>query len=749
MSDDHNRSLLELLVKVSREVATTLDLRTVLQRVLYACIQYVGGERGSIVVMDDMGKAVDATIVYGKQFHDHTTQQLRETVERGLAGWVVQNRKPALVPDTSRDERWLRRADDALDKSGPKSAICVPLMAHERFVGVLTLVHPVPNAFNEEHLELVQAISDQASVAVLNARLHTETQRTARVMSALAEGAAAINSSLEMPDVLRRILNQTMQALQVETVALAMIDSNTNELVFRAAAGKNSGEIPGIRVPAEKGLAGKVIASGRGLVVPAVSREKTLGDTDRLNGVEMRAVAIAPIQLHGEVIGLLEAINPTATSGSFDPDALVVMTGLGSLAGTTIDNSRLFEQLQNAHRHYRELFEDSIDPILITDWEGRVLEVNRQAVALSGYTNDQLRAMSIDQLHEVNWNKAGLSFETLKTGEACTYESGFLRQDGGTLPIEVYARRVEFDDADVIQWIMRDITTRKELDALRNDMTSMIFHDLRSPLGNIVSSLEMMSTLMPEEETLNSMLNIAKNSTGRIQRLVNSLLDINRLEAGQQIVDQNSIDPVALVRESIRDVEPSVAARQHTLTNRALSVLPLIWVDVDMIHRVLINLLENAIKFTPAGGRIDIGAQTSEDGLFVKFWVRDNGPGILPAERERIFEKFTRLRGKAKTSGLGVGLAFCRLAVHAHGGEIWLDSEVGKGTTFWLTLPVAQRRSAGKLKRQTGRLTFKPDHPDRTQPLKGQSDETPSDEGSSDENKTDENKPDTDEGTKE
>ena len=709
MTEDPNRALLELLVKVSREVATALDLRTVLQRVLYACIQYVGGERGSIVVMDDLGKPVDATIVYGKQFHDHTTQQLRETVERGLAGWVVQNRKPALVPDTSKDERWLRRADDAAEKSGAKSAICVPLLARERFVGVLTLVHPVPNAFNEQHLELVQAISDQASIAVLNARLYTETQRTARVMTALAEGAATINSSLEMQDVLRRILNQTMQALQVETVALGLIDSHSNDLVFQAAAGNNSGHIPGLRVPTDKGLVGKVIQAGRGVVLPAIKHDPTLVEEDRLNGVEMRALAIAPIQLHGKVIGVLEAVNPI--SGAFDPDALVVMTGLGNLAGTTIDNSKLFEQLQNAHKHYRELFEDSIDPILITDWEGKVLEANRQAVELSGYTTEQLHTMSIDQLHEVNWGKVGLSFETIKAGTSCTYESGMLRQDGGRLPVEVYARRVEFEDSDSIQWILRDITARKDLDALRDDMTSMIFHDLRSPLGNIVSSLEMMSTLMPEDETLSSMLNIAKNSTGRIQRLVNSLLDINRLEAGQRIVDQNSIDPVALVREAIRDVEPSVTARQHVLTNRALSVLPLIWVDVDMIHRVLINLLENSIKFTPAGGRIDIGAQTNEDGLFVRFWIRDNGPGIPAAERERIFEKFTRLRGKNKAGGLGVGLAFCRLAVHAHDGDIWIESEEGKGTTFWLTLPVAQRKSAGQIKRQTGRLTFKPDKP--------------------------------------
>ncbi len=707
MKEDHSRSLLELLVKVSREVATALDLRTVLQRVLFACLQYVGGERGSIVVMDDMGKPIDATIVYGRQFHDHTTQQLRETVERGLAGWVVQNRKAALVPDTSKDERWLRRADDSVEKSGAKSAICVPLMARERFVGVLTLVHSVPNSFNEEHLELMQAISDQASIAVLNARLYTETQRTARVMSALAEGSAALHSTLEMQDVLKRILNQTMQALQVETVALSMIDPANKELVVRAAAGNNSEGIPGIRIPAAQGLMGKVFAEGRGLIIPAINLETSISESDRLNGVAMRALALAPIQAHGKVIGVLEAINPI--SGSFDPDALVVMTGLGNIAGSTLDNSQLFEQLQNAHRHYRDLFEDSVDPILITDWEGHVLELNRRAAALSDYSSRELRTMGIEQLHEVNWAKAGLNFELLRNGGTCGYESGLLRKDGGIVPIEVHARRVEFNSTDAIQWILRDITARKELDALREDMTSMIFHDLRSPLGNIVSSLEMMSGLLPEDETLNSMLTIAKNSTGRIHRLVNSLLDINRLESGQEIADQNPIDPVALIREAIRDVEPGVAARQQTLYNRATTVLPLVWVDVDMIYRVLINLLENAIKFTPVGGRIDIGAQTAPDGMFVNFWVRDNGPGIAPSERDRIFEKFTRLRGRNRPGGLGVGLAFCRLAVNGHGGRIWIESEIDKGTTFWVALPVATRKAAGTLKRQTGRLTFKPD----------------------------------------
>ena len=704
MPEDRSRTLLELLINVSREVATALDLRTVLQRLLFAALQNVGGERGSIVVMDDSGKPVDATIVYGKQFHEHTTTQLRDTVERGLAGWVVQNRKPALVPDTTKDDRWLRRADDSAEQTGAKSAICVPLMARDRLVGVLTLVHSVPNVFDEEHLELMRAIADQASVAVLNARLYTESQRTARVMSALAEGAAAMNTSLEMEDVWRRVLNQTMQALQVETVALALLDPATNELVFHAAAGQNSGNIPGKRIPSGSGLVGLVMTGRHGVIVPNISQDKRYSEEDKFGGIEMRAVTIAPIQSQGKVIGVLEAVNPI--SGAFDPDAMLVMTGLGSLAGSTIQNAQFLDRLQKAHQHYRELFEDSVDPIIITDWEGKILEANRRALALSGFDNEQLHTMSIDQLHNVNWNKTGQKFETLKQSTECSYESVLNLQNAGTMPVEVHARRVEFEEADSVQWILRDITERKELDALRDDMTAMIYHDLRSPLGNIVSSLDMMSTFLPEKEgTLRSMLNIANNSTARIQRLINSLLDISRLEAGQQILDQKAVDPIALMVEAIRDVQPSVNGRNQALQRKTSTVLPLIYVDVDMIHRVLINLMENASKFTPVEGRIEILAETN--GTYVKYSVRDNGPGIPEADKERIFEKFTRLRGKERASGLGVGLAFCKLAVIGHGGQIGLESEVGKGTTFWLTLPVAQKKTTGQLKRQTGRLMLK------------------------------------------
>jgi two-component system, NtrC family, sensor histidine kinase KinB len=301
-----------------------------------------------------------------------------------------------------------------------------------------------------------------------------------------------------------------------------------------------------------------------------------------------------------------------------------------------------------------------------------------------------LHSLSIDQLHEVNWAKTGEAFEVLHDDRTSSYESSMHKKDDTHSPIEVHARRVEFDETDSVQWIMRDVTERKELDGLREDLTSMIYHDLRSPLANIVSSLDVIADMMPtgeERETVLSILKIAENSTDRIQRLVSSLLDVNKLESGQAVVDQKVVDALAMIQNAVEDVRPVSNSRRQTLKAELPVQLPAIWVDEDMARRVLINLMENSSKFTPTGGALEVGVQADDGWLHI--WIKDNGPGIPPAEQERIFDKFTRLRGKGKPGGLGIGLAFCRLAVQGHGGRIWVESDSGMGATFHFTFPVA------------------------------------------------------------
>ncbi len=677
---------LELLYNVSREIAAALDLRTVLHRVLFLSMKNVRAISGSIIVLDGNQQPVESAIITGSQLHEQTTQQLRITYERGLAGWVIRNQKAVLVPDTSQDERWLRRPDDDAERTGPKSAVSAPILARDHLVGVMTLVHPTPGFFTQDHLALVRAITDQAGVAVLNARLYAESQRQTRAMTALAESAATITASLKTDDVLQQILEQISQALQVEVVSLALIDPQTQELVFRAASGEKGPNVIGIRLAPGEGIAGWVAREGIGIIVPDVRQDpRFLPTVDKLLNFVTKAIACAPIRLRGEVIGILQAINPK--DGAFDPDALQVITGIGGLAGTAIHHAQLFERMEAAHQRYRELFEDSIDPILITDLEGRILEANRQVAMITGMNRESLLNAMIDHFQIVDQAELGEKFEKLASGETTSYETCLKAEGGREVPIQVYVRNVFIDGISNLQWILRDVTERKNLDNLRNDLISMIYHDLRSPLSNIVSSLDVIQALMPQDSdpAVEPLLDIAIRATERIERLTNSLLDIRRLEAGQSIASRELVSPTSITKEAVKNVLPIVENKNQEITLLIEENLPRVWVDTDMIGRVLTNLLENAVKHTPAGSTIYLGARL--EGNQVIMWVQDNGPGIPPDERERIFDKFSRLHGRGGPKGLGLGLAFCRLAVEAHGGQIWVDDGPEGGSNFKFTLP--------------------------------------------------------------
>jgi NtrC-family two-component system sensor histidine kinase KinB len=685
-SPDVTRSALELLYHISRELAAAIDLRSVLQRILSLSLANVGGERGSLVVLDDRMLPIDAAIIVGTRLLEHTAQQLRSTVDRGLAGWVVRNLQPVLIPDTSRDSRWLRRPDDAQEKSGAKSAICVPLLARERLVGVLTLVHQRPGFFNTDHLSLVQSIADMAGVAVMNARLYEDSRRQARVMTALAENAYTLNTSLRLDQVLQRILDQTAQAIQAEDVLLGLIDEVHRDLVFRAATGKSTQVLLGKRVPLGQGIAGRVALDGRGVLLPVVNPANMV----QLPGVEVHSLMCAPVNAHGRIIGALQAINPT--SENLGSEALLVLTGIGSLAGTAIHNAQLYEQLEVAHQRYRELFEGSIDPIFITDWKGKILEANRQANLTTGFDQAALQNQNISTLHQVNTEKAGENFLGIQKAGNLTYESTLSTLGGKVIPVEVYVQPISVDGENYLQWILRDITERKNLAILQDDLISMVYHDLRSPLANVISSLDLLHSLLPidRSEELKSVLSIASNSTDRMQRLVNSLLDIRRLEAGQPITNREKISPYLLAADAVDAARFMATGRHQEISIELPEKLPDLFVDVDMIRRVLINLIENACKFTPAQGKVQVGA--IRDGNWVQMWVKDSGPGIPPADQERIFDKYTRLQTPGSPKGLGLGLAFCRLAVNAHQGKIWVVSQPQSGSQFLLTLPAAEEK---------------------------------------------------------
>jgi signal transduction histidine kinase len=220
-------------------------------------------------------------------------------------------------------------------------------------------------------------------------------------------------------------------------------------------------------------------------------------------------------------------------------------------------------------------------------------------------------------------------------------------------------------------------------------MTHTMVHDLRNPLGAIYASLKFMEedkTKLPADQQ--QVLDIALYHTNKMMGLVNSILDVNRLESGQMPINWTKWEIHPLVADVLTAQLPLAKEKTIRLESALPPALPPAWADQDLIARVLQNLIGNALKFTPAGGAIYVQAaaekRDSRTALLVT--VRDTGPGIPPEIQNRLFQKF--VTGRVQGRGSGLGLAFCKLALEAHGEHIEVASS-SAGTTFTFTLPVA------------------------------------------------------------
>jgi signal transduction histidine kinase len=266
--------------------------------------------------------------------------------------------------------------------------------------------------------------------------------------------------------------------------------------------------------------------------------------------------------------------------------------------------------------------------------------------------------------------------------------------------------------------LFQDISKERELAQLRDDLMGMLVHDLRAPLTAIMNGIMMVRRGLggPVSDQQHELLTIAYQSSQTMLEMVNTLLDISKMEQGRMPLNYEPISPYALVDEPIDRLRASAADNGVVLRQELPVGLPLIEADREKVVRMLQNLLDNAIKFSSENDEVTLGVahvQTDENGVkhnkntpasaipftlpelppneWMIFWVSDQGIGIPSQYHNRIFEKFGQIRGR-KSRGTGLGLTFCKLAAESHSGQIWLESEEHVGSTFALALPLTQEQ---------------------------------------------------------
>ncbi len=252
----------------------------------------------------------------------------------------------------------------------------------------------------------------------------------------------------------------------------------------------------------------------------------------------------------------------------------------------------------------------------------------------------------------------------------------------------------------------------QELEQSRDDLTHMIIHDLRTPLNAMMMGMHAVETMGDLNEDQQEMMKISQRGGKTLVDIINDLLDISKMESGSLQLKRQDIPVTGLIDTALEQVAILVNSRNLTLATELDPNLPHLVADEAILIRTLVNLLGNALKFTPEGGAVTVSVRLDDDGHSLQFSIRDTGEGIPPEAFERIFEKFGQVESRkgGRTVSTGLGLTFCKLAVEAHGGHIGVASAPGQGSTFSFTIPLRAdgEHEQGTLAQGMGAATKQP-----------------------------------------
>ena len=348
----------------------------------------------------------------------------------------------------------------------------------------------------------------------------------------------------------------------------------------------------------------------------------------------------------------------------------------------------------------------SADAIICIDAEQNITLFNDGAERIFGWAAEEIMGKSLDLLlpdrargiHAKHVERFGKSSDRArKMGQR--QEISGIRKNGEEFPAEAAIAKVHMGDTVVFSVVLRDITEQMELHKrlqravrARDDTVGVVAHDLRNP----VSAVKMLASAVlnratDEELTAESaeQVRLIRDAALQMDRLIQDLLDITRVETGSLGISPQPVTTVALLEGALRTLRPLVEEARLSLKEDLPSSLPQVHADPERIGQVLSNLIGNAIKFTPPGGQITVSA--AEDRDKVRVSVRDTGNGIVAEQLPHIFDRFWQAPQPAiRSRGAGLGLPIARGIVTAHGGDIWVESAVGKGAIFHFTLPIAR-----------------------------------------------------------
>ena len=448
----------------------------------------------------------------------------------------------------------------------------------------------------------------------------------------------------------------------------------------------------------------------------------------RMNGMEVLDrvrhefpdTGVVMMTAHGSETIAVEAMKKGAIdyiSKPFSTDDLVkkIERALQNLR-TRQENLRLSQQLLAEQQKMGAILRGMADILIAVDRKGRIITANHQAEMLFGKEQDKLLGMPVEELLKADIPPERLPcMVVLNTAAPALDVSYNIRWGKKTIPVLSSATPLLDHSLHLCGSleIIRDISTLKALEQEREDFVSMLSHDLKTPITAIVGSLDLVrdGRLGPVNSEQREYLDSAVESCTEMVDMIDTLLDIHKFEAGKMVMVFKAEDLNQLIQKTISRFRPMADRADIKLFATVKEPLPQLQIDRAKFLRLISNLISNSLKFTPDGGEIEIGAalvratndlkkripeqnyptpELPAKGRVLQIFVRDTGSGIAQEDLVTIFDRFVqaRTRRKGKSGGSGLGLAFCRKVMDAHHGYIWAESQAGKGSTFFILIPL-------------------------------------------------------------
>ena len=494
-----------------------------------------------------------------------------------------------------------------------------------------------------------------------------------------------LSSTLDHQAALRRVAELVVR--DFADWCIVDVTDEGNELkrlaVARVEPHKVGGPGPGTQ-PESRVRA--VVESGRLEVVPAIGESSSGANPNRfLDGIDASAVICVPLRARKQPLGAL-TLARTKPGAVFGADDVALVEDLAARMTMAADRGRLYREVEQRADAARVL-EHVADGILLLDRNGIVRLWNPAAEAIISVTAEDVVGQAAAKAIP-GWTDAVESVPVFASPDP--------GHDEVVIPIEtkrgerwISISGVQFFGGTV--YAFRDLTDVRHLEEVKADFIATASHELRTPLAAVYGAAQ---TLLRHDFALDEVgrdrfVSLIADESERLGRIVNEILLANQLDAGRLDIEFEPFDPAEVVErvvESTRVYAPPTVS----VGFEAGDHLPRVAADLDKVRQVLVNLVENAIKYSPDGGQVEVGVEQRDDA--VRFHVRDEGLGIPPQEQERVFEKFYRadpqmIRG---VGGTGLGLYICKELVGRMGGKIWVESGGEKGSTFFFELPVAE-----------------------------------------------------------